>query len=292
MPPQNLLLLSSLIGLILYVSILRIPHRGKITLSNVDRGFQIGFIFLDGWVDSLALALVVFAPHNLFQFWMIAIVWLLMVSWVWLVYARYFRLTYFMYSEIGYMPVISSYWVVSIEQETTMEAGHPYFIKISLIERQCDVRLNFPIHADPKTPEGIEEIQEFFRKPRWLELRKFKEEAIVPSGNLYEDDQVTIVLSAPAFSLERREYQVVIDTLKTVSLSIPIVPQRTGNQSIAFDFFDVENQRCGGLVIPTKVRERRPILSERTAFIVQWTGGILSLLSAISIVLEKLILVR
>ena len=289
---QTLLITISILGFIIHIFVLRLPHRGEITLSNAAGGSQVGFVFLSAWITSVAIFLIFDPPHNLFQFYILLFFLGFMTSIGVMFYSKAFRLDYYPYDAHRYTSLIAPYWVAYIRQEGVMMTGHPYALKIGFRERECDVRLNFDYQADPKNPDEKKWIDDLFDRNLFLELHRYEEVAMVFSGNLMKNCVITMMLSAPAFSLEHREYLANIDLLKKNPLVIPVFPKQKGNHEIVFDFFDEQNQRCGGLAVPVKVREREPILGERALRILQWTGGILGLLSAILVIIEKVVTLK
>jgi len=289
---QNLLITISALGLALHIFVPHLPHRGEITLSNAAGGYQVGFVFLSAWITGVAFFMVFDPPHNLFQFYILLFFWGFMTSIAVMLYSRAFRLDYYPYDAHRYTALIAPYWVACIRQEGVMQAGHSYALKIGFREREGDVRLNFDYEADPKNPEAKKRIDDLFQRTLSIDLPRYEEDAMVFSGNLMKDREITMMLSAPAFTLEHREYLANIDALKTDPLVIPVLPRQSGKHQIVFDFFDEQNQRCGGIVVPVMVWERAPILGGRAHRMIRWTCGIFGLILALLIIVEKVITLR
>jgi hypothetical protein len=156
-----------------------------------------------------------------------------------------------------------------------MKENNTYLLKLGFNERGTNI--------GGKGPMTDNEIRE------WVSAYspEFKEEAITEIGNLKDSHKIGLKINAPAFTFDFKEYQIDIYELATTPLKIPCIPRQKGDHYLVFDFYDSQNQRCGGISIPQKVREREPFFSERVARTVQILGGLVGLVSAVILIFEK-----
>jgi len=98
-----------------------------------------------------------------------------------------------------------------------------------------------------------------------------------------------VKISAPAFTLDFKEHHVNIDELTKMPITLPCIPHKKGNHFIVLDFYDDQEHRCGGISLPVQVREKEPIIGEKVSRVIQMSGGILGLVSAVILILEKVL---
>jgi hypothetical protein len=189
---------------------------------------------------------------------------------------------------IRYVPLLVRYWLCTVESPTVMKDGNTYSLKLGFAECWTDIRTE--VDFDPFAPENKKKLEVFLRNsPMSFYPRAFFEEAMVERGSLFDNRSIRIVVNAPAFSLDQREYQADIDDLVNTPLSIPCLPKQKGDHEIVFDFLDHRHKRCGGIRIPVKVCDREPLIGESVIRTLQVIGGVLGLASAIILIIEKIL---
>lgn len=254
-------------------------------LSNAGKGSQIGFSLIVGWFVGLCIALVLVSPSSPERLLILALVWLIVGLFASLWYFSKVRLGCVLPLNLLHVPLLVRYWVCYVERPTIMKGNNSYSLKLGFTEHWFDISL--PGGFDPSTPDDKKQFEKLTNDLRVLSLPEFKEEAMVESGNLLSDRRIKIVVNAPAFSFDSEEYEVNVDDLVTTPLNIPCLPKQRGSHHIAFDFYDQQGQRCGGIVVPVDVSEQVPFLAGRVTRIVQIIGGVIALVSAVLIILEK-----
>jgi len=274
----SLLALVAVLGLAILLFARWIPINGQIILSNVGKGSRIGLLFIVGWFVSLAIVLIIVSPNSITILLGIIVLWCVIAffAWSWSIGA------------VAPLQIVRPeshlihYWVAYVQCAATMKENNTYLLKLGFIDKFSDFEIS--------TSEDKKKLEELLGKGSVFHLPKYEEQAMVESGTLVDDRRIKVTINAPAFSFDSKEYQINIDNLVKTPLEIPCLSNKRGSHHIVFDFYDQQNQRRGGIAIPLEVREREPIIiSERATRTIQIIGGVLGLVSAVILILEKIL---